>query len=185
MWSIDTPSPVPPPPVNSYPTASRRSNTLSNPAPWEVSHPPSKAGTLHNQDRWATLRGNELIALRGTSKSWSWCSMIYSVFTCCCCNIGGSIFGTIAVILSILSYTDHKVHDYKSSSKKRRIAVCLASVGVVIGVLGLTLFLLAYFYVPGINTSINSIFQSLTSFNLVTQTVTTLSNTTKSMISDT
>jgi len=159
MWSVDTPPPVPPYNTNGM---GRKCATLPQ-QPWDaqtVTTSPNN-NTLRF-DRWPM--GNDVIAVRtNVRKPWSWCTLSYAIFSCCCCNIGGAFFGSLSIIIAMLSYTDHKATDYHRASKKRRTSLCLSSVGVVLGLIGITILLLIYFLVPSVNEAVNN---ALTSFDI-------------------
>ena len=60
---------------------------------------------------------------------WSWCSLGWSIFAWLCC---GSLCGVFGFMFAILSYVDHKAHDYERARYKRRWSWGCTIVGILV-----------------------------------------------------
>ncbi|CAH1778705.1 unnamed protein product [Owenia fusiformis] len=81
-----------------------------------------------------------------TKQSWSWCSIVTSTISLCCC----SLMGGIGLLCAVLSYTDHKVGDYERHKTKRCWSLCCSISAIVIGCLAIAAILVLVFAFPGI-----------------------------------
>jgi hypothetical protein len=61
---------------------------------------------------------------------WNWCWFVTSVIGNFCCQP----LGFIALIMSLLAYTDHKSKDYNRAHSKKNTALGLAIAAIVFGV---------------------------------------------------
>lgn len=146
---------------NGLSTAARKASTMPHSPPWDVGTNRSSA-TLRYTDRWSNMHHNDLLTLRANrGREWSWGSLVYAMFVCGFCNIGGFFCGTIATVSAMTSYVDHKVGDYKRSAKKRRISLCLSSLGLLFGLASIAVLLLLYFLMPDFNEAVNEAFTSI------------------------
>ena len=173
MWNSGDPSCQPPPMMSQYNgsnfasnnglsnTAARKASTMPHSPPWDIGTARSSA-TLRYTDRWTNMHHNDLLAMQASrSRPWSWGSLVYAMFVCGCCNIGGFCCGTIATVTAMTSYVDHKVGDYKRAAKKRRISLCLSSLGLIFGLSIIAVLLLLYFLLPEFNKIVNDAFTSV------------------------
>ena len=72
---------------------------------------------------------NQMSVVRETPP-WSWCSTITASIALLFC----SLFGFIGILFAVLSYTDHKVQDYRRAEHKRKCAMSWSISAIVIGV---------------------------------------------------
>merc|ERR1711976_959750 len=61
----------------------------------------------------------------------SWCHLVTSVISFFCCTI----FGMIAIVMSLLSYVDHSVKSFERARSKKNCALGFGIAGIVIGVI--------------------------------------------------
>lgn len=147
---------------NGLSTAAKKSSTMPHSPPWDVGTTSRSNATMRYTDRWNSMHRNEMMAMRSsTRRQWSWGSLVYGMFVCGCCNVGGLFFGSIATVIAMLQYTDHKSADYSRAARKRRISLCLSSVGLILGLMTLAVLLLLYFFLPSVHIAVNDIFSSI------------------------
>ena len=72
-------------------------------------------------------------------KSWSWCSTITASISLCFC----SLFGFIGILFAVLSYSDHKVQDYRRAEHKRKCAMGWSISAIVIGIISIIIIIAA------------------------------------------
>jgi uncharacterized membrane protein len=71
---------------------------------------------------------------------WSWCNVGLAAVSVFCC----SCLGLAALVAAVLAYVDHKVKDFARSNNKNKIARGCAIAAIVIGSIGLIIFIIAY-----------------------------------------
>lgn len=146
MWSAG-PQTSPEHPIFAYSNGAFHNSTIPAPgARWQgAATSPSSTARLSDLQTIQEEPTGSLRPSKVKQQHWSWGSLIYSLFVCVFCNVSGLLCGTVAAIISMLAYTDHKTADYTHSIKKRKVSLCCSTVGLVLGVLVIAGTVVLYF----------------------------------------
>ena len=83
-------------------------------------------------------------------RPWSWGAMSCSIFSIIFCNLGGLVCGTIAMVMSLMSYVDHRVGMREKYRRRNMWAWYMAVIAVIIGTIVLLVIIIVPLTSPGL-----------------------------------